>query len=357
MPLNEALSWLGSPPRSPDQLNRIHESDSELIRLPGREGGQILASTIDSVSEEIAMGLYQDPYTMGWVTAQASLSDLAAVGARPLGVLFSSNWSPRTSVEFKTSVVQGLNEALLESKVALLGGDTGSAGSTVLSSVGLGISPLERPVSRIGIRSGDYLCLTGSVGRGPALAMRFLRGEPLEAIAEQNFRPQARLLEGQILAGIASAMMDTSDGVLTTLKTLQEVNGVGLEIEWNESTLDPLAVQYCISRDIPLWMLWVAEHGDFELVVAVSPEQWSHAQRLCPSLKRIGRAVPQEKGTSAVFRSQEATPGEGELALRERKLDLDKTQLLGYGDRPLSLQELSNSLHELINSLREEGFP
>lgn len=69
--------------RSPQQINHLNESDSELLRL---DNDSILAITTDCIVEEIETGLYDDPYLIGWMLVVVNLSDLAAVGARPLGL-------------------------------------------------------------------------------------------------------------------------------------------------------------------------------------------------------------------------------------------------------------------------------
>jgi len=71
--------------RSPNQLNHPHESDAEIIQL----GNIKLAITTDSISEEISTGLYDDPYLIGWMIVTVNISDLAAVGAIPIGILIS----------------------------------------------------------------------------------------------------------------------------------------------------------------------------------------------------------------------------------------------------------------------------
>ena len=76
--------------RSPLQQNRLHESDAELINLPGTN--ITLAITMDSIVEEIEAGLYTDPYLIGWMTVMVNASDLAAVGAKPLGILINEHF-------------------------------------------------------------------------------------------------------------------------------------------------------------------------------------------------------------------------------------------------------------------------
>jgi len=74
--------------RSGRQINALNESDSELVILDNNSGNY-LAVTMDSLSEEISSGLYDDPYLIGWMIVMINLSDLAAVGAEPVGILLS----------------------------------------------------------------------------------------------------------------------------------------------------------------------------------------------------------------------------------------------------------------------------
>ena len=83
--------------RSPHQLNYPHESDAEIIQL---NDNTKLAITTDSISEEISTGLYDDPYLIGWMIVTVNISDLAAVGATPIGILISEI-IPKTFSEVK----------------------------------------------------------------------------------------------------------------------------------------------------------------------------------------------------------------------------------------------------------------
>jgi len=115
-------AWAGAFRRAPSRANAPHESDAELLEiesLPDR----YLAITIDTVAEEIATGLYRDPFTMGWVTVMASLSDLAAVGADPVGVVVSVSAPPGRDAGFVDGARRGMEEACCSVGTFVLGGD------------------------------------------------------------------------------------------------------------------------------------------------------------------------------------------------------------------------------------------
>ncbi|MBI3557174.1 MAG: thiamine-monophosphate kinase [Deltaproteobacteria bacterium] len=304
--ITEIQKWLGRVPRHPRQTHGINESDSEVLAL-GQ--GRYLASTIDSIVEEIAYELYQDPFTMGWMCATASLSDLAAVGAKPLGLLFSAHWQTDFTLAQKKRAVQGLKAALKAAHTPLLGGDTGQALATHLTGVGLGTCD-TRPLSRLGLKPGDVICMTGKMGLGPALGFRRLLGDPSRVLREKDYRPRARVDEGlrlRKLSGVRCAM-DSSDGLASTLNTLCRLNKVGLALQWDERWLEPRAARYCRAMKLPLPSLLFGEHGDFQLVVGVRAEKLASVRRQVPGLYVLGKVLPERSGTTiagADFKTRE----------------------------------------------------
>lgn len=171
-------------------------------------GGETLILTHDAMVEGVHFLPTQDMADVAWKLLAVNLSDLAAKGAEPLGVLLGYQLG-RDDDAF----LRGLSEALEAFGVALLGGDTvasGSARSFGLTAIGRATcSPVP---SRSGAQPGDTLWITGAVGAA-MLGFEALchgSGKPSEAYR----RPHPRLAEGQALASFVTAMMDVSDGLL-----------------------------------------------------------------------------------------------------------------------------------------------
>jgi thiamine-monophosphate kinase len=295
--IRELLSWLGRMPRSPNALNGVGESDCELLKIGPK---RYLASTTDVISEEIACRLYRDPYTMGWMAATASISDLCAVGAKPLGLLFAAQWGPEADAKFRKRAASGLRAALQASGVPLLGGDTGSGASTSLCATGLGECAGKPPVTRMGLRPGDILVLgPGRLGRGPALGLRRLMDLPETEFAEKLFRPVARPDLGLRLRGVATAAIDTSDGWATSLSILGRMNRVAFRLQWNPGLmLDPLARRFCKRQGLPELALGFAEHGDFQLIFGLPQYRARAWLEGHPGFQSIGEVVPAKAGSS-----------------------------------------------------------
>jgi thiamine-monophosphate kinase len=266
--------------RSPRQLNALQESDAELISL---NGYTVLALTTDAIAEEIASGLYADPWLAGWMAVMVNFSDLAAVGAEPLGILIAETLPRSQSREASLAVQKGIQDACAACGSHVLGGDTNSGEMLHLAGTAVGLISGGRPLTRLGIRPGDLIFATGKLGRGNAFAAQQL-GVSMES--SFTYRPVARLREGVALRRFATACMDTSDGALATLDQLARLNGVGFSFnpEW-ASALDPGALSVAEMMGIPPWVFLAGPHGEFELLLAASRE---NAQEVRDALSECG---------------------------------------------------------------------
>lgn len=256
-------------PRSALQLNRLQEADAELIRLPGSEA--VLALKTDSIVEEIETGLYSDPYLLGWMTVTVNASDLAAVGAEPVGLLLNETLPPNPDERFVSELQRGIRDASLEYGLPVLGGDTNFSAHVQLGGFALGVVPDGRPMTRVGCRPGDLLYASGPLGGGSAFAMAVL-GPASSGPERPRYRPRARIREGLVLRRFASCCMDTSDGVLPTLDQLARLNGVGFRIEGRLEDLLDGSAQH-LAFEFPPWMLLAGPHGEFELLFTVAPDR------------------------------------------------------------------------------------
>ena len=175
----------------------------------------------------------QDAADVAWKLVATNLSDLAAKGAEPLGVLLGYSLGG-DDMRF----LEGLREVLAVFGVPLLGGDTVAAGgpqSHGLTAIG---RATYRPVpSRAGARPGDGVWLTGQLGAAMT-GFEALRDGDATADTLAFRRPSPRLAEGRALAPLVTAMMDVSDGLLLDATRLARASDVTLAIA---STAVPLA--------------------------------------------------------------------------------------------------------------------
>lgn len=255
--------------RSPNQINGLQQSDAELIRMPPPAPFD-LAITTDSIAEEIQAGLYADPYLMGWMAIMVNMSDLAAVGARPLGIVVSETLDHRCTPEFLALVQRGIADACIACGTFVLGGDTNVGRALVLGGCALGQVERGKALMRTGCRPNDLLYATGKLGAGNAFALSVIQPQLDLHVA---YLPQPRLDHGMALRGIASACMDTSDGSLATIDQIARLNNVGVQFEecW-EDVLAPSVREIAARARVPQWLFLAGIHGEFELIFTVPPE-------------------------------------------------------------------------------------
>jgi len=268
---NQVLSrWAALLPRPPSQVGAVHETDAELVDLGD---GRLLALTVDAVIEEIAVGLFKDPFTAGRTAVISSISDLAAVGADPIGLLLCVTL-PGDDLEVQEAVARGVREGCEAAGTFVLGGDTNDGPMLEISVTAAGLVPKTGFHTRVGLAAGDRVYASGPLGAGAALAAAMLLGAPEELYSESSYRPMPRITEGRTLRGIASATMDTSDGLLATIDQLARLNGVAVDVQVDPaSLLEPGAARLSATLGLPPLAFLASHHGEFELVFSVPPDR------------------------------------------------------------------------------------
>lgn len=263
-------AWGKALRRHPAQANRMHEADAELLPLPGT--GRLLALTTDTLAEEIALGFYTDPETIGWVAATMSLSDLAAVAAEPLGLLAAVTLPRGASGDYQARLAAGLDGACKTARTWVLGGDTNFGADASVTTTAVGLVDEGKVLRRTGCGSGEVVYASGPLGAGATVAARVLTGA-----AGNPYRPVARIAEARRLVGYATACMDTSDGLIATLDQLSRLNGVGFEITALLPRLvESGALHTCQALGLDPLVALAQPHGEFELVWTV---RGAHAER------------------------------------------------------------------------------
>jgi thiamine-monophosphate kinase len=197
--------------------------------------GQDLVATHDMLAEGVHFTSDCPAADIGWKLAAVNLSDLAAMGARPVGVLMGAGIGTARGADWAAALVRGLGQALERFGVPLLGGDTIRSGpASVLALTALGSVPPGAALGRMGASAGDQLWVSGSIGDA-GLGLRVAQGAHFGAddsiLLKRYRRPVPRLALGLALRGVASAAMDVSDGLLIDAARLSEASGLGVAID------------------------------------------------------------------------------------------------------------------------------
>jgi thiamine-monophosphate kinase len=255
--------------------------DAGVLEVPG---GARLVVSVDSVVEGVHVDLSVcGPSDVGWKALMGALSDLAAMGAAPLGALIAL-CVPAGSGDGEAAlgVMAGVSEASAASGCPVVGGDVSGAGELVVAVTVLGTvaDGGPDPVPRSGGQAGDALLLTGPCG-GSAAGLRRLRSGDAndgDGLSLSYRRPVARLREGELARQTgAHAMIDVSDGLALDLHRLADASGVGF-------ALDDVPVAEGATEEEAL-----GGGEDYELIVAVDE---GGADRLSVRLVDAGMRRP-----------------------------------------------------------------
>ncbi|WKW11831.1 thiamine-phosphate kinase [Pseudogemmatithrix spongiicola] len=202
--------------------------DAAVLDVP--VGEKLVVSTDSTVEEVHFRRAWLSAEEIGWRATQAALSDLAAMGAAPLGVLLALT-VPRDWRAALPELAAGIGAATGAAGAPIVGGDVTDGDRLALAITVLGHA--RRPLSRAGARPGDVLYVTGVLG-GPGAALdAWMAGREPGDVARARFaRPEARIAAGQWLAAHgATAALDLSDGLAGDVAHLAAASGVACVLE------------------------------------------------------------------------------------------------------------------------------
>ncbi|MBA3709267.1 MAG: thiamine-monophosphate kinase [Planctomycetes bacterium] len=225
--------------------------------------------SVDTIVEGRHFRASDEPGLVGRKAAGAALSDLAAMGARPIGAVVALSCPARWD---GLAVMDGLIAELRRHGCALLGGDTTGSEALVISVTVWGERASARFLTRSGAAAGDLLVVTGPLGGS-------LR-------SGRHLRPQPRFAEGQWLADqpYVRAMMDLSDGLAADAPKLAEASGCGCLLLPQDVPVHPDVPEMADGAKAAC-----CDGEDFELLAAVSAEQWPHLQLAWPFPRQLAR--------------------------------------------------------------------
>lgn len=271
-------------------------SDDAALLTPPE--GQQLVLAADALVEGVHFLPDDPPGMIARKLLRVNLSDLAAMGAAPLGYLMTTAFTRGTPDAWIADFVAGLAEDQQRFGLAVLGGDTvATPGPACFSMTIIGTVPPGQALHRRGARIGDEIWVSGSIGDA-ALGLRVLQGKltgDAEGHLVRRYRlPEPRLALGQALRGVARAAMDVSDGLVQDLGHLCRAARCGAEITAAGLPLSA-AANAALARDAALGPLLLTGGDDYELLFAAAPEDAAAVQAASATagvpVARLGRFV------------------------------------------------------------------
>jgi thiamine-monophosphate kinase len=245
---------------------------------------------------------WTDPRRLGRKSASVNFSDIAAMGGRPRYLLLSLGIPKNLPVEFVDNFMQGIIDRANEFGVSIIGGDTCcSEAGLVISITVLGEQAPDRVIRRTGAAPGDLIFVTGTVGSS-AVGLAMLKAgktEEMTHCVERHLDPSPRVLEGVALAdaGVPSAMIDISDGLLSDLGHILERSDAGARIRVDLIPSAPGTAGHLSPDDLLDLVLSGGE--DYELLFTAPPSKeaqiYSMFGTLGTAVTRIGEITAEHR--------------------------------------------------------------
>lgn len=247
--------------------------------------GEHLAVSTDTLVSGVHFPADPDPYLLGQRSLAVAVSDLAAMGAQPLGFTLALTL-PHFSAPWLEGYALGLGRMAQACGIQLVGGDT-TRGPLSLTLTVMGKVPAGQALTRRGARPGDVFCVGGVLGNAAGalplvLAERSAAAAVAEPLLAQYWAPQPQLALGLALRGRASAALDISDGLLADAGHIAHASGVGVRIERSRLPLSDALLAFA------------GEHGavdaalaggdDYVLAFSLPPEH-------LPALHQAGHVI------------------------------------------------------------------
>lgn len=237
-------------------------------------GGRYLVVSTDMLWETTHFHPRMSWRQKGWMAAAVNLSDIAAMGAQPLGLLLAMGLPADLNEKDVREMVQGAADCCDNFGTDYLGGDTKECSELVLTGTSLGSAPKNGLLARKGSRPGDVLMMTGTAGMASAGLLALEHDVASDRAIKDLFEPQPRIKEGTLLSstGQVTSCMDTSDGLSMSLRELGEASGVSFEVDGSSVPIDPEVVRLAKIAEKDHMELALQGGGDYQLLFTVRPE-------------------------------------------------------------------------------------
>jgi thiamine-monophosphate kinase len=245
----------------------------------GSGEGQVLIATTDPCPPPMATALgFDDLYYTGWLLATLNLSDLAAAGAAPVGLLTSLNLPADTPVARFKRLLDGIDACCEAAGTHVIGGNLKEAPQFDVSATALGICEADEQLHRNGAQAGDAVVVIGELGDFWAGVLGYRDGLIETGDAEHPLMrnvltplPKIAVMRELAAAKLLTASMDNSDGLYPSLVQLASDNSLGVDVEADTIVFSPPVAAMADSLGVhPMRMAlgW----GDWQIVATARPD-------------------------------------------------------------------------------------
>jgi thiamine-monophosphate kinase len=257
-------------------------------------GSQYLVISTDVVSRASHLPKGMTEWQIGWFAAAVNFSDIAAMGARPVGLVMAYVLPRDMPFDDLQRITKGVQDCCAFVGADLLGGDTKEGDSMVITGTAIGLVDKDRVLLRRGAGEGDLLAVTGPMGSAAAGYAALNKGIFAPRSVKALLEPQPRTREGALLSasGRVTSCMDITDGLAYSIGELSRQSGVWFEVRWcsipRGAEVDKVAAASGVSAED----LVMHFGGDYELLFTYPPEAHDELSTVLGGrLQVIGRAV------------------------------------------------------------------
>ena len=223
----------------------------------------------------------------------ATVSDFAAKGVRPEGLLISLGLAPPVALSTVNGIASGLIDGAREYGCRIIGGDTSETDDLVIDCIGFGIADTGMILRRDRAKPGDAVAVTGDFGR-TAAGLQILLGERkpwprrFANLTTSVLHPMAKLETGLKLAqtGFVSSSIDSSDGLAWSLHEIARLSQVDIVLE--SIPVAPDVRTFAREQGLVPEELALFGGEEYELVLTIKKDRFASVRREVPSLRRIG---------------------------------------------------------------------
>lgn len=280
-------------------LTKVKNDDYNL-----NDNENYLVATSDLLIEKSHFPKQMSYFQIGWKSVTVNVSDLAAMGAKPVGILISLAISPELKLSYFDELIDGLLDACSYYKIPLVGGDTNQADQIIISGTALGEVKTEKTLFKHGFDDGDLIAITGELGLAAlgfevfdsqisvklikkSLANHEIDRRIVDLAIEKALNPIAKINEGVLLSDFASSATDITDGLASELYELFNSNKnkypnskLGMLIYENKlPILDEITkISKILKKDSLNLVLHTGE--DFELLFTINKDNLNKLNKL-----------------------------------------------------------------------------
>ncbi|MBU2572531.1 MAG: thiamine-phosphate kinase [Elusimicrobia bacterium] len=288
--------------RFPGDKNLLLGPGDDCAVLKTARGKALVVTTDELVENTHFLRRFATPEDLARKLLRVNLSDLAAMGpVRPVSCVAGAGLPGDLPADFALRFVKALKKEALAFGLSIAGGNLAGARELHFYMTAWGEADRRKIVTRRGARPGDWVFNLGPLGEaragleilrsgGPAEKKRFKR------LLRSFWTPRPFLKEGAMIGerGLASAMLDNSDGLFSSARILSELSRCAVRLKLETSAVSPVLAAYAGSKNRP-WQKYAVSGGeDYGLVFTVRPARAGLVKRLLAKARIVGRV---EKGS------------------------------------------------------------